>query len=162
MAETPVRDFFDTARTAAAAGMLLAAAMGIAGVFLNWVEITPPEIVPDSQRPGTLPFSGIDVAPDGWVILAAAVLMLWLGGLLWVRRRSGPAWLGFLVSTLVGGIAVGRYREIGDITSSLSDKMGIVGEARPAFGILLVIAAGVVGLLSSVAGIAATPRPRDS
>jgi hypothetical protein len=80
-----------------------------------------------------------------------------------IAPRSGYAWSAFWVAVAMGGIAFADYRAIADAGERI---VGIVGrqsvgaEARPGVGLTLVSVGAVLGLISSVAGIAATPRER--
>jgi hypothetical protein len=164
------RDFFDRARAWASAVMLAAGAAAIIGSTLEWVTITVrPELVPgttfegEANRPEepkvTKPFTGLE-ARDGWVSLAGGVLIVLAGVLLFLRERAVWGWLGLVGSVLVGSVAIADYRGIGDLSSSISRRMDIVGGARPAVGLTLVVAAALLGLIASVAGVAASPRER--
>ena len=84
-------------------------------------------------------------------MLIGAAIMLWL------RRRGKWAWLGFLASVVIGGLAITSYRAIADTTSPLYEELDIIGRAQPAIGITLVAAGAIIGLVSSVAGVTATP-----
>ena len=159
---TPMRDqltrgdYFDRARGVAVAILLAAAAAAIIGSLLNWVTITPPPTVA-GKRQASEPFSGIE-ARDGWyVIVSALVLALSAIGLL-LKRRGFYAAIAFLAAMVIGAIAFADYRGIGEITSSISERMDVVGDADPAAGIMLVSAGGFAGLIGSVIGLVATPR----
>jgi hypothetical protein len=162
------RDFFDVARAWASAVMLAAGAAAIVGSTLDWVSITlRPELRPgttfqgEANRPEspriTKPFSGLE-ARDGWWSLAGGVALAGAGVLLFVRGRAAWAWVGVLGSVLIGSIAMADYRGIGDLSSSISHRMDIVGAAEPGLGLTLVVGAAIAGLVASVAGIAASPR----
>jgi hypothetical protein len=162
------RDFFDVARAWASAVMLSAGAAAIIGSTLVWVSITVrPELQPGATFEGqdnrpeepevTKPFTGLE-ARDGWWSLTGGVVLVVAAVLLWLRRRATWGWLGLVGSILAGAVAIADYRGIGDLSSSISHRMDIVGRARPAFGLTLVVAAGIAGLVASVAGIAASPR----
>jgi hypothetical protein len=162
------RSFFDVARAWASAVMLAAGAAAVIGSTLSWVTITVrPELQPgatfegEANRPErpevTRPFTGLE-AGDGWWSVAGGVMLALAAVLLYVRARALWAWLGLLGSMLVGAIGIADYRGIGNLSSSISHRMDIVGQAAPGLGLTLVAAAGIVGVVASVAGIAASPR----
>lgn len=160
-------DFFDRARAFAAAAMLLAGALAIVGSALDWVTITKRDVVAGTDfgdeevEPGQgQAFQGLDDR-DGRYILIAGVVVIASAIALLVRKRSGAAWLGFIAAMVVGGIAFADYRCIGNNTCALSQRMDVGTEARPAVGMTLVAAAGIIGVVASVAGVAATPQ-RDA
>ena len=156
-------DYFFRARSIACAGLISAGAAAVIGSLLDWVTIEPPPTVPDDQLAGIHPFSGIDVR-DGWWTLALGVALIVLAVLLFVRRRSGFAWLAFLSSMVMGAIAIADYRAIvgfepgGVADEALFRRAEIIGEADPAIGITLVAAAALVGFVSSLVGVASTPN----
>ena len=137
--------------------MFAGGAAAIIGSLLDWVTITPPPRLPAREVENAQPFTGIETG-DGWWVIAGGVLLIAGAFLVVLRRRSGWAWLAFLASVVIGSIAIADYRGIGDLSSSISRRMEIVGEARPAVGITLVAAGALVGLIASVAAVAATPR----
>ncbi len=162
-------DFFDRARAVAVAAMVVAGVLAVAGSALDWVTIVEREVAPDVDfgdtdeiEPGQgEAFQGLDdrdgryVAGAGVVVAIAAVFLL-------LTRRSKYAWLGFIASIVIGGIAFADYRCIGNNTCALSQRMNVGTEARPAIGITLVATAGVIGIVASVAGLAATPRREET
>src|ERR687896_291216 len=129
MKEPPSRDFLDKARLAAAALMLAAAAAAIAGSLLDWVVIVEqPDVAPNTrfeageeidQPNRRTPYSGIE-ARDGWIVIAAAGILLVSAVLLATTKRSSFAWLGFLATIPIGAIAIADYRSISDPQSSLA------------------------------------------
>jgi hypothetical protein len=158
-------DYFDRARTVAV-GMLVAAAVAaIIGSLLDWVTISnAPRLDPNADF-GTVdidapaparPYSGIE-ARDGWIIIGGASVVLVGGVGLALRRRAAYAALALLAAIVIGAVALADYRGIGDITSSISDRMQITGDPEPALGIIVVAVAAVVGLIGAVLGIVATP-----
>lgn len=163
------RDFFDRARAWAAVIMLLSGITAILGSTMDWVTISErPALRRDTsfaqnqsvRKPRvTQPFSGIE-AGDGWASLSGGALLVAAAALLVLRRRALWGWLGLLGSVLVGAVALADYRGIGDLSSSISRHMDIVGGAEPALGIVLVVAAAIAGVVGSVAGIAASPYRR--
>ncbi|MDQ3915900.1 MAG: hypothetical protein M3323_11345 [Actinomycetota bacterium] len=159
-------DFFDKARRFAVAGLVVAGACGIAGSFLDWAVITERQVAEDvdfGESTGEIeagqgdPFTGIE-ARDGWFTLAASVATIAAAVALVATRRSGYAWLAFWASVLTGGIAFADYRGLGDVAAAISRRMEVGAEARPGVGLTLVAAGAMLGLISSVAGVAATPR----
>lgn len=159
-------DFFDKVRSFAAAVILAAAAAATLGTVLDWVRITErPNLAPDAdfgdvavETPTqTEPFNGLE-ARDGWWVLAAAAVLVVAATLLVLRRKSVYGWLAFFASILMGSIAVADYRGIGDLSSSISQRMQIVGEAEAGIGLTLVAAAALIGLVGSLAAVAASPR----
>ena len=150
-------NYFDKARGASAAGLIAAGAAAIIGSLLDWVSITPPRIIPADQAEGAEPFTGIE-ATDGWWVIGLAIVLILMAIMLTVTRRSLYAWLGFLTSIVMGGIAIADYRGIGELTSAITRRMDIIGDADPALGIMLVAAAALIGVIASLIGVAATPR----
>jgi hypothetical protein len=169
MRRAPERDFFDVARAWAGALMLAAGVAAVIGSTLDWVTISiRPELQPGAdfgtdealEEPEvTEPFTGLE-ARDGWWTLLGGALLVVAGAGIIVRKRSGWGWLGMLAAILVGAVGIADYRGMGDLASSISQRMDIVGGAEPGFGLLLVVAGALAGLIGSVAGIAASPRER--
>lgn len=155
---TSVRgDYFDRARGLAASLCLAAAAAAIVGALLPWVSITPaPEALP-GVRNASRPFTGIE-ARDGWYVIAAAVAIAIAAFISVSTRKRGYVWVSILAAMLIGAIAISDLRAIEDTASGISRRMDIVGDADPAFGLWLVAAAGVIGLLGSVGLLTATPK----
>jgi hypothetical protein len=165
VSQTPTApDFFDRARVAAAVALVVTGALAIVGCFLKWVtfSLDEPAGTTTSQRP-TAPIAGTKVS-DWKVVLVAGVLVIACALLLALRKRSFYAWVCFLASIVIGGIAVADYRGLGDPTSGFlrglehALHITIQGKAQPAIGLTLVAIAGVGGLIASVVGIAATPH----
>lgn len=140
--------------------MIAAGLAAMLGTFLDWVSLRLPPAVPADQRDRTVPFTGMDT-DDGKLILIGGMLLIAFGLALYLRRRSLWGWLGFLVSVIVGVIAVADYRAIGSATSDLAREMDVIGQPSPGVGITLVAAAALVGLITSLAGVAASPTPSD-
>lgn len=162
-------DFFDRARRAAVAFLLVAGALAIVGSVLNWVSISRPPLVESADfganndkvvEEASEPFTGTDAA-YGYYSLAGGVIVVLGALLLQARRRGKYAVVSFVASILIGAIALVAYRQISDRTSALYLRMDIEGVARPALGLTLVAAAAIIGLLASVAGVAATPYRRE-
>jgi hypothetical protein len=164
-------DFFDRARRFAIAVLLLAGVAAVAGSSLDWITITVrPRLDPNAdfgsnqdalEAPGrSRPFTGLE-AGDGYWALGGGIVLLLAAVLLLIRPRGRWAIVSFLVSLIIGAIAFADYRGVGDVNSSISTRMDIVGAARPGIGLTLVAAAGFLGIVGSAAAIAATP-PRES
>jgi hypothetical protein len=160
------RDIFEKARLWAVTLMMAAGLVAIVGSTLDWVTITPPPRNPEGIDFGnedfepskvSVPFSGLE-AGDGWWTLGAGVVLVTCGLLLFGTRRGGWAWLGLPASIVLGAVAIADYRGIGDLSSSISQRMDVVGRADPAAGIILVVGAALAGLIGSVVGITASPQ----
>jgi hypothetical protein len=148
------RDYFDKARSVAAAllfGVGLAAA---GGTFLEWVTIRPPERVPADQANRLDAFTGMETT-DGWVVVALAGAILLSALFLVIRKRSFYAWIAFWCSMVMGGISIADYRGIDKL---FYEEMNRIGDPAPAFGLTLVATAALVGIVASVAGVAASPK----
>jgi hypothetical protein len=167
--EAEQRDFFEVARRWAAIALIAAGVLGVVGSMLDWITITVrPSLSQNidfgTQREGietpkkTEPFTGLE-AGEGYYVLGAGVVQVAAGALLLLHRRARYAWLGLLAAVVVGAIAFADFRGVGDLSSSISRRMEIVGRARPALGLTLVAAAAFVGVLGAAAGIAASPKP---
>ncbi|MFN2587383.1 MAG: hypothetical protein ABR613_04595 [Actinomycetota bacterium] len=166
MSSPPPRDFLDRARAFAAAGLVAAGSLAVAGSFLEWARIVERDVAEnidfgeatDEIEPGQgEPFTGLE-ARDGWITLGAGLLTAFSAGALLLTRRGGYAWLAFWASVVTGGIAFADYRGLGDAAAAISRRMEVGAEARPGIGLTLVAAAATLGLISSVGGVAATPR----
>ena len=152
MADSPAREFFDKARGWVSGGLFLAGALAIIGSLLDWVTFTVAEQAVPGARPSE-PLSGLDVGDGRWVI-GAAVVIIGCAFLLVLRQRAGYAGLAMLASILIGAISVSDYRGIADVAT----EVGLVGIPHAGLGLTLAVAASIVGLLASIAGVAATPR----
>ena len=161
-------DFFDRARSVAVAAMLVAGATIAVGSLLNWIVIgEEPALLEDfdfgeqnemvEEPEVSEPFTGVETI-YGRLSLAAGVVLMVSAALLFLRRRSRWAWLGFLAAVVVGGLALAAYRGVADTSSPLYERLDIVGQAESGIGLTLTAAGAVAGLLSSVAGVVATPR----
>lgn len=162
-------DFFDKARRFAAAGIVLAGLCAIAGSFLDWAVITEREVAAnvdfgdetDEIEPGQgKPFTGVDDR-DGRLTLAGGVALIAAAATLVVRKRTGAAWLAFWISLAIGGIAFADFRTISDKDEAprgilLRHEVGTEASTGP--GLTVVAAAGMLGVISAVGGVAATPR----
>lgn len=150
-------NFLDKARGVAAAGMLAAGAAAVVGSLLDWVTLErPPGFIGDPSEP----FSGIE-AKDGWYVIAAAAMLALAAVLMTWQRRSLYAWIGFLASIVIGVIAIADYRGVNDLTAPIARRMDIIGDADPGIGLVLVAVAALVGMVASLAGVAATPPDPD-
>jgi hypothetical protein len=149
--------FFDRARAWAATGLFIASGLAVVGAAVDWVTITPPPRLPLGELPRTDPYTGLE-AGDGWWVLGAGIALALLATLLVLRSKSFYAWLAFLVAILIGGIAFSDFNAVGDSSSELWRRMDRVGDVDAGLGLTLVAAAGVIGVIASAAGVAATPR----
>ncbi|HEX2293766.1 MAG TPA: hypothetical protein VHN37_00475 [Actinomycetota bacterium] len=161
--------FFDKARRFAAAGLVLAGLCTIAGSFLDWAVITERRVAENvdfGEEAGDIeaeqgePFRGVDDR-DGRLTLAGGVALVGLAVALVVRKTTGVAWTAFWVSLAIGGIAFADYRTVSENESAprgilLRHEVGV--EASPGTGLAIVAAGGMLGVISSVGGVAATPR----
>jgi hypothetical protein len=161
-------DYFDRARTVAVALLLCAAVVAVTGSVLDWVTISvQPTLDPEADFEAPVeplrirePYNGIE-ANDGWYVVGAGAVVVVAAAGLAITRRRGFAWLGFLAAMVIGAIAFAAYRGVGDLSSSISRRMEIVGDPDPGIGITLVAVGGIVALVASVLGLIATPRVRD-
>lgn len=167
-------DFFDKARRFAAAGIVVAGLCAIAGSLLDWVVITEREVAPGvdfGAETGELepgqgePFSGVEDR-DGRLTLAGGVALVGAAAALVVRKRTTFAWLAFWIALGIGGIAFADYRTISKVTddenatapSGILLRHEVGAEASPGPGLTLIAASGMLGIISAVGGVAATPR----
>lgn len=125
----------------------------ILGSALDWVTIArQPDTIPAEQRVNADPFNGFDVG-DGYWTAAAGVLLMVAAVLLMVRARHAS--LGFIAAMVGGAVAIADYRGI----EALFETTNTIGSGiTPGVGLTLVAAGALLGLVSSVAGIAASPR----
>jgi hypothetical protein len=162
--------YFDSARRFAAAGILLAGLCAIAGSFLEWAVITERQVAEDVDfgedtgeiEPGQgEPFKGIEDR-DGRLTLVGGIGLVAAAVALVARKRTTFAWLAFWVSLAIGGIAFADYRTVSenedDAPHGILLRHEVGAEANPGVGLTLVAAAGMLGVISSVGGVAATPR----
>ncbi|MEA2477017.1 MAG: hypothetical protein QOC87_1216 [Actinomycetota bacterium] len=159
--QPPTRDIFDSARIVASILIGIAGALAIVGSVMDWVNFTLPEAgtgAPHHQGPSA-PIGGLDVR-DGNIVIIAGVVLLVAALLLVVSAKGRWALLGLISSVVIGAIAIADYRGLGDVSSVLSRKLNVVGEAHAAAGLTLVAGAALLGLIASVLGIAATPYRR--
>jgi hypothetical protein len=152
MADAPARDFFDKAREVVSAAVFIAGALAIIGSLLDWVTFP----IDEHALPGVLsspPLSGVDVGDGKWV-LGAGVVIVVAAFLLVVRQSAGPAWVSLIVSMVVGAIGVSDFRGVAEVSA----EVDIVGVPHVGVGLTMVVGAAILGLLASIAGIAASPR----
>lgn len=166
---TPVQgDFFDRVRAVVVAVMLAAGAALIVGSVIDWVTIAEAPALVEGFDFGesndlveepevSQPFTGLETT-YGTYSLASGIALVLAALMLFLRRRGKWAWLGFAASMVSGGLAIAAYRGIADTASPLYEQLDIVGRAEPALGLTLVAAGAIVGLVSSAAGVAATPN----
>jgi hypothetical protein len=165
--DDPARgDYFDRARKVAATGLFVAGVLAVAGSLLPWVDVTPPPVVPEAEAERADALIGIEIS-DGRVVLGAGVVIIAAAALLVLRRRPGWAWLALAASMLVGAIAISDYREVSGFRPEAGVQPPFVrraeraGEIDPALALILVAAAGIVGVVTSVGALAATPPMRQ-
>lgn len=147
------RDFFDTARAAVSGGLFLAGALAIIASLLDWVRFTLDPGITSVNRDASPPISGLDVGHDGTVVLIAGLVILACAFLLVLRGRAGYAGLALVASIVIGAIAISDYKGVADLAPNVR-----VGQPGVGLGLVLAVAAGLLGVLAAVAGIAATPR----
>ncbi len=147
-------DYFERARAWAATGVFVAALLLVVGSFLDWVvvDVLPPTI-PEDQAHRAPPFSGFEVR-DGWYVLGAGIVLAGCAIALILRARG--ARLAFAAAIVAGAITISDYRSIPGLFVELE---GIGVGAAPGIGLTLATAGAILGLIASVAAIAATPRP---
>lgn len=162
-------NFFDKARRFAAAGIVLAGLCAITGSFLDWAVITERQIAPDVDFGDTTDelepgqgeaFKGVDDR-DGRLTLAGGVALIATAVALVIRKKTGSAWLAFWISLAIGGIAFADFRTISENDEAprgILIRHEVGAEANPGPGIAVVAAAGMLGVISAVGGVAATPR----
>lgn len=154
MSSPTTGDYFERVRAITASVLFAAGAAAVIGAILDWVTVeSVPPVVPAEQSHRLPPFSGLELG-DGWVVLGAGAVMLLAAFFVVTRGTSGWAWLAFLASIVIGGIAISDYRSIDEVHL---DMEGIGTGVNPGLGLILVAAGGFVGLLASVAAIAASP-----
>ena len=151
MADSPAREVFESARVWVSGALFLAGSMAIIGSLLDWVTfvIDDERVLELGARPSS-PVSGFDVGDGRWAA-AAGVAIIVAAFLLVIRGRG--AGLSLLASIVAGAVAIADYRDLTNLTADLAS-----GEPQAGIGLTLVVAAAILGLLASVAGIAATPR----
>ena len=161
-------DYFDRARIIAVTVLVAASGLAVTGSFLDWVTIgTRPVVDPDADFGGEqleqpeepTPYTGVD-AIDGWYVIGGSVVVASAAGALAATKKGGYAWLAFIASIFVGSLAFAAYRSVGNLDSSISRRMEIIGDPDPGIGILLVAIGGVAALLGSVLGLISTPARR--
>lgn len=155
MSRSSSGDYFERARAISASVLFAAAAAAIIGSVLDWVVVdaAPPD-VPEGQLDRLPPFTGLELG-DGWFVIVAAVVVAISAFFIVLKGRF--AWVAFLGSVVIGGIAISDYRGAGDLHVELE---GIGRGPRPGLGLTLVAAAGLIALVASVGAIAASPSGR--
>lgn len=162
-------DFFDKARRFAAAGIVLAGLCAITGSFLDWAVITEREVAPNvdfGEETGAIEagqgeaFAGIDDR-DGRLTLAGGAGLIATAVVLLARKKTGAAWAAFWIALAIGGIAFADFRTVSQNDEAprgilLRHEVGAEGSTGP--GLTVVAAAGMLGVISAVGGVAATPR----
>lgn len=141
----------------AATGLFIAGSLLATGSFLDWVSIEQlPDVIPANQAPRADPFNGLDIGDGYWTLLSGVVLAAC--AVLLVLRSSGRgARVAFVASIVGGAVAISDYRAIDRLFEEVE---GIGVGITPGLGLSLAAAGALLGLISSVAGIAATPRNR--
>jgi hypothetical protein len=161
-------DYFDRARVVAVAVLIVAAGLATAGSFLEWVTIgVRPTVDPEAdfgdqeiEEPQIrAPYSGVD-ATDGWYVIVGSAVLAGAAIALGIAKRRGFAWLAFIAAMFVGAIGFAAYRSVGNLDSSISRRMEIVGDPDPGLGITLVAIGGAIALIGAVLGLVATPARR--
>lgn len=149
------RDYFETARAWAATGLVIGAALLVLGSFLDWVAVERlPETIPTNQARFAEPFNGFDVG-DGFVTTGTGIVLALCAVMLMLKSKSSFGWLAFVAAMVAGGIAISDYRGIDGL---FEDFGGIGRGVSPGIGISLVAIGALVGLVSAVASVAASPR----
>ena len=153
MPAAATHDYFEKARAWAASGVFVAALLLIVGSFLDWVTVDQlPPTIPDDQIDRAPPFSGFEVQ-DGWYVFIAGLVLV--GCAVWLILRGRGARLAFVAAIVAGAITISDYRSIPDLFVELE---GIGVGAAPGIGITLATAGAILGLIASVAAIAASPK----
>lgn len=138
--------------------MMAAGAAAIVGSLLDWVTISEPAgFVGEASEP----FTGIE-AGDGWYVVVAGSVLVVMSLLLTLRRKSFYGWLGFIDSIVLGVIAIADYRGVTDFASDIARRMDIVGDPDPGVGLVLVAVAALLGVVFSLAGVAASPARNEA
>lgn len=155
MPAAATRDYFEKARAWAATGIFIAALLLIVGSFLDWIVVDRlPPVIPDEQADRAPPFTGFEVQ-DGWFVFIAGLVLV--GCAVWLILRGRGARLAFLIAIIAGAITISDYRSIPGLFVELE---GIGAGARPGIGITLATSGAILGLIASVAAIAASPKER--
>lgn len=156
VSEAP-RDYFETARAWASTGLVIGAALLVLGSFLDWVSVERlPETIPTDQARFAEPFNGFDVG-DGYVTGGAGIVIAFCAAMLMAKAKSSFAWLAFVAAMIGGAIAISDYRGIDQV---FEDSQGIGRGISPGVGLTLVAAGALLGMVSAVAGVAASPKDR--
>ena len=158
MSDEESPSYFDKPRSIAASVLFAAGVAAIIGSFLDWVVMTPPSILQERLLPGLEPFNGLET-DDGWIILVTAGVLMLSAVLLFLTKKSLWGWLGFFASMVMGAVSIADYRGIDTLAFDEERRIGLA--ADPGFGLTLVVEAALIGVASSVAGVAASPRPDE-
>lgn len=154
MSEAP-RDYFEKARAWASTGLVIAAALLVLGSVLDWVTVEQlPNEIPTNQAEKAEPFNGLDVG-DGFVTTGVGIVLAFCAVMLILKARSSFGWLAFFAAMVGGGIAISDYR---GIEGMFEDFGGIGRGIAPGIGLTLVAIGALLGMISAVAGVAASPR----
>jgi hypothetical protein len=147
--------------------MIAAGAALAIGSFLDWVSLTDvPDRAEDANFGSEEDFEGEEQRSEpvsgtetryGVTSMIAGIVLVSAAFMLLTRRRGKWAWLGFLASMVAGGLVISAYRAIADESSSLHRELDLVGRASPGFGLTLVAAGAITGLIASVGGVISTP-----
>lgn len=148
------RDYFEKARAWASTVLVIAASLLVVGSFLDWVSVERlPDTIPADQARFAEPFNGFDVT-DGYVTTGAAVVIAFCAVMIMLKAKSSYGWLAFFASMVAGAVAISDYRDI----SGLFEQFGGIGRGvSPGIGIALVAIGALLGLVSAVAAVAASP-----
>ncbi len=156
------RDYFDRARIVAVGLAAVAGVATVAGSFMTWASAgRPPDEVAGEFALGAFspPVSGFD-AGDGKIVIGAASFMLVGALLLGVTRRSRYGLLVMVASIVSGAVAIAAYRALDDPASDFYRRLDLTGIIDPGPGLILVTAAGLVGVVAGGLGMIASPSDR--
>jgi hypothetical protein len=151
-------DFLHRARRVASGLLVLAGLLAIVGSFLPWVSISPPAVLPAEEAANAQAFTGVEARDGWWVVGSGGILTLLALGVV-ARGRSLYGWLAFLVSVVVGSIVIADYRGLNEITSAISRRMNIVGDATAGAGLVIVGIAALIGVIGALVAVAAAFKP---
>ena len=148
-------DYFAKARAWAATGLFIAGVLLVIGSLLDWVSVsTLPRTIPADQQRFAEPFNGFDVK-DGYVTAAAGVVLALCAVVIVLRSSRRAAWAAVWTSVIAGTVAISDYRDI----SGLFEEFGGIGRGiSPGIGITLAATGALLGFISSVAALTASPK----
>jgi hypothetical protein len=69
--------------------------------------------------------------------------------------------LAVLAAVVIGGIAFADFRAVEDRDSGLLRRMEPIGTVGPGIGLTLTAASAILGLMTGLLAIAATPKPDE-